>query len=333
MLDLLLIRPCADFQRHTDYVKDLRVEKNIVRQVSPPLGVGYIIADTKRKGGTAEFLDMEIEEVTVAHLLKMITDKSPKNIGFTAVTIQLDAANYFAGLIKYNFPHIALTIGGACTTGLPTTEFPDFDLVWRGELFPADMPLDDQPFPDWSAFDLDKYGGADPHRTKRELPISTSRGCPFKCVFCVRPFGQVRRSRSIDSVIQEIKWDISKYQAEALVFCDETLTANISFSKQLFQRMIDEQLPVKWSGETRIDTATPELYKLMKQAGCYYLYFGFESGDNDVLKLAGKNFTVEQIKQSVQWAKEAWITCAGSFILGLPNETEKTAWKSIELAH
>ena len=61
-------------------------------------------------------------------------------------------------------------------------------------------------------------------------------------------------------------------------------------------------------------------------------FFGFESADDIVLQKAGKNSTVKMIRDSVSWAKKAGIICSGSFILGLPGETEETAMKSIRLA-
>jgi hypothetical protein len=70
----------------------------------------------------------------------------------------------------------------------------------------------------------------------------------------------------------------------------------------------------------------------MKEAGCYYVYIGMESADDKMLKKCGKQITVQQIKDTAGWIKDAGLVPAGSFILGLPGETRETAEKSIQLA-
>jgi len=98
--------------------------------------------------------------------------------------------------------------------------------------------------------------------------------------------------------------------------------------------MIDEGLheKLKWSCEMRVDICSYDLFKLMKDVGCYYVFFGFESGDDQILKNCGKNFTATHITEAAEDIKKAGIVSAGSFILGLPGETKETAWKSIKLA-
>ena len=194
--------------------------------------------------------------------------------------------------------------------------------------------LEDLPFPDWSVFDLSKYPGVDPHHTNLELPVSTSRGCPSKCVFCVRPFGRIRRKRTIQSIVQEIKYNIAEYGCESIFFADETFVADINFSRKLFDAFIKEGLykKIRWSCETRVDFISEDLFSKMKEAGCYYVFFGIESGNDHVLKIVNKGFSVNQIKKAVQLAKNAKLICSGSFILGLPGETEKSILDSIKLA-
>jgi radical SAM superfamily enzyme YgiQ (UPF0313 family) len=70
----------------------------------------------------------------------------------------------------------------------------------------------------------------------------------------------------------------------------------------------------------------------MKKAGCYYVFFGLESSDDVILKNIKKRITSDQIKKAVKWAKEAGLICVGSFIIGLPGETEQTVNKNIKLA-
>ena len=195
--------------------------------------------------------------------------------------------------------------------------------------------LDDIPFPMWEGFNLSRYAGDCPHQTKLELPMSTSRGCPYNCNFCSRMFGRKRNYRSVDSVIEEMWRNVTDFGAESIAFLDETFVASKKFSEKLFLRMIDEGLhkKVKWSCETTVHLDDPQYYKLMKEAGCYYIFYGFESANKDMLKRIGKGVKHKsQIVKAVKAAASTGLCCVGSFILGLPGETEETIMESIELS-
>jgi radical SAM superfamily enzyme YgiQ (UPF0313 family) len=192
--------------------------------------------------------------------------------------------------------------------------------------------LDELPFPAWEEFDLDKYPGSDPHYSALELPMSTSRGCPSACGFCYRQFGRFRKNRSVDSVIAEIERNMNDFGCESIIFTDETFTSSEEWCHELFDKMIERGISKKlrWSCETRVDTCSLEFMKRMKEAGCYYIFFGFESGSDRILKESMKGFDKEYIKQAVDWTNEAGIVAAGSFILGLPGETRATAMETID---
>jgi len=368
-IDLLLINPSLDFERDKEELRSLSVESEIPRQQSPHIGIGYLLAIAKRNALQAKYIDMVASGVSINQLLQDINENKPLLIGFTAFTIQIKAAGFIAKEIKKHFPDILICVGGSHATAIPREtlgEFDAFDFVVCGEAelvlprifenikqglslsnikgivtrgktdysYDAIKNLDDLPFPAWEELDLTKYPGADPHRTNLELPINTSRGCPFSCVFCARPFGRHRRKRTITSIIKEIERNINDFGCEAIYVTDETFIVDLEQCKELFHSMIRGGVhkKIRWSCEARVNIASPELFRLMKKAGCYYVFFGFESGDDTVLKNAKKDITVSQIKRTVQWAKDAGLICAGSFILGLPGETEESVDKSIKLA-
>ena len=135
-------------------------------------------------------------------------------------------------------------------------------------------------------------------------------------------------------MIGEMERNIVDYGCEALVFQDDTFVDDTDHTEELMRTMIDKGLnkKLKWSCETRVDNTYPELFHLMKEAGCYYVYIGMESADDKMLKKCGKQITVQQIKDTAGWIKDAGLVPAGSFILGLPGETRETAEKSIQLA-
>ncbi|OGN87270.1 MAG: hypothetical protein A2158_02660 [Chloroflexi bacterium RBG_13_46_14] len=357
-------------EKDREKIQARRIEGGTPNQESPPLGIGYLLAVAKQNGITAKFIDMVAEGMSVDELLQYtIQQGKPSLVGFTAYTIQVKAAGFIAAEIKKNFTDILVCCGGPHVTAMPRetlAEFPAFDFVVRGEgeqvikeifdklkdgksidgikgvvtrkssdsVRAVIEDLDSLPFPAWEEFDLKQYPGWSPHQTNMELVISTSRGCPFSCIFCSRNFGSRRRHRSVASVIKEIERDIANFGCEALTFADETLTVDFKWSKEFLNTMISKGLnnKIKWACETRVDTSSPELFHLMKEAGCYSVGFGFESADDNILKRAKKGFDVAQIKKAVAWTKEAGLICISSFIIGLPGDTEESVNKTIKLA-
>jgi anaerobic magnesium-protoporphyrin IX monomethyl ester cyclase len=192
--------------------------------------------------------------------------------------------------------------------------------------------VDGIPFPAWEEFDLSKFPGTNPHGTQLELPMITGRGCPFNCIFCCRYLGNKCRRRSVDSVIAEITRNVDEFGCEAIAFLDDTFILNMKWTEEFFEKMRKTGLDkkIKWSCTTRVSDATPDLLKKMKSAGCYYVFFGFESANDYILKIAKKAIKREQILKAVEWTKHCGIIPSGSFIIGLPGDTEESILDTIE---
>jgi len=363
-LDFLMIYPSSDFEKERKRREGVKVEGDIVRQVSPNIGIAYMLATAKKAGLKVDFVDMAAYEVTPEEVTNYVRQTRPSVVGFYAFTTQVKSAALVADRIKDLDNNILIGLGGPHATATPDgtlKEFQSFDFTVPGEgedvivdLFSnlknyesvlglrsrsgfspviKTINLDELPFPAWEEFNHSRYGGADPHLTSLELPMSSSRGCPFKCTFCHQVFGHDRRHRSIDSLMEEMERNITDFGAEATYFTDETFIINKKWSAELFQTMIDRGISEKmrFSAAVRVDINSPELFKLMKEAGCYYIFFGFENADDGMLKTMDKRTRSHQMKQAVRWAQDAGITVTGSFILGLPGETEETAYKSMHL--
>ncbi len=337
---------------------------------SPSLAVGYILAGVKQEGFTVRYVDMEACLITVERLLDFVVQNRPLLVGFTAVTTTVKAAARVANRIKEKCPDVLTCLGGVHATMIPgetLEEFPVFDFIVRGEgeeVIPEvlrrirrrapfhDVPgvlvrgkddltsarvrdLDSLPFPAWEEFDLFRYPGVDLHRTRRELPIITARGCPYDCCFCCRQPGMRQvRYRSVASIIEELTRNVEQFGAEATLFVDETFTINRRLTTEICEALLARGFHrrMRWSCSTRVDAADAETFKLMKRAGCYDVFFGFESGDDRLLEIAGKRITTAQMREAVRRAREAGLAVHGCFILGLPGETEQTIEKAWHLA-
>jgi len=152
--------------------------------------------------------------------------------------------------------------------------------------------------------------------------LTTSRGCPYKCIFCGLPnLKEKFRVESVEKTIQQLERLIAnKY--EFADFKDDIFTLDRERIVDLCRQMIDKKLNIKWSAQTRADLVDFELLKLMKKAGCYFLQFGVESGveriRNEILK---KNLSDESIFNTVKMCKKVGIKTAALTLIGSPTET------------
>jgi anaerobic magnesium-protoporphyrin IX monomethyl ester cyclase len=164
----------------------------------------------------------------------------------------------------------------------------------------------------------------------------TQRGCPFKCTFCqVAPIlGKKLRRHSPIRVIKELELMIEENGVRAVYFQDSTFTINRDYTISLLKEMIRRKLPLQWTTNTRVDCIDEELIRLMKEAGCWQLFFGLESGNEQSLRLLrkGNRITPKKIKNTIKAVKNSKIRTLGSFILGLPGEDEVMVQNTINFA-
>lgn len=167
------------------------------------------------------------------------------------------------------------------------------------------------------------------------VTLITSRGCPFRCCFCVYPqtlTGRKFRFRSIDDVLDEIEFIQQELpQARSIFFEDDTLTANKTRCLEFAEKILERGLQFTWTANSRIE---PDLQtmRLLRRAGCRMLCVGFESGDPAILRQMKKGTTVDKMKQFAKDAQKAGIRIHGCFIFGFPGESEESIKKTIDFA-
>jgi hypothetical protein len=189
--------------------------------------------------------------------------------------------------------------------------------------------LDDLPFPARHLLPLSKF-----HALGAACSVVSSRGCPYGCIFCTTPrmYGRKVRFRQPSLVVDEIEVIHREFGFSQISVVDDTFTLNHPHATELCRELIRRHLPVNWSIFSRVDTLTPELLDLMREAGCTCMLFGVESGNQEVLKNIKKGITPEKVKNGVRMATEAGIGSFASFILGLPGETPERARETLALA-
>ena len=206
-----------------------------------------------------------------------------------------------------------------------------YKFPYDGPIFASDPQRLDEtglnrlPLPDRSDYHHDSYQQSWTH--KQMFPISsimTSYGCPCSCDFCSKPiFGNWFRRRDTGQIVQEVR-DIKRWGYSGLWIGDDCFTLDMTHVRDFCTRLIREELEMKWTCLSRTDTISAEDVELMREAGCEKVYFGLESGSDEVLKLMKKDTTVEGAERTVKLFSQSGIKTAGFFIVGYPGETYET---------
>lgn len=166
------------------------------------------------------------------------------------------------------------------------------------------------------------------------VTILGSRGCPYRCTYCLFPqtfMGHRYRLRSIDNIIEEIKYIVKEFpQIKEIKFEDDTIVTDNRCIK-LCESILRNNLKIIWSINSRADVDY-DVLKMMHRAGCRLLCVGIESGEQAILDNLKKNIKVERIKQFMQDTKKAGILVHGCFLVGAPGETKQTLKKTLDFA-
>ena len=200
------------------------------------------------------------------------------------------------------------------------------------------IDLDELPFPNW-----DDYVKNYPLRNnffnlsqKIAIPILATRGCPYSCFYyCTYPLQQGRkvRARSVENIIEEIKYWKTKLGTNKFVFRDPVFSINKKHTISLCNEIIKQNLNINFMIETHLNNMDDEMIGLLQKAGLKLVYVGVESSSNFVLNNM-KRFTIEndQQYQIIKKCEDAGIAVKTMFIIGNPEDTESTVISSIEYA-
>ena len=195
--------------------------------------------------------------------------------------------------------------------------------------------LDELPLPARDLFPMERYIPV-PHHYKK-LPLTNMlviRGCPYFCTFCDQAGTKTRR-RSPQKVIDEIKHCVEKYGVKEISFWDDTLSYHKKWMKEFLDLLMKADLDICWSCFAAVNTVDKEILKLMSKAGCWNIFYGYETGVEVLAKnmlTHRKNRDFEKMKQVAQWTKNAGIEVIGSFVIGLPGETPELARQTVQNA-
>jgi len=163
------------------------------------------------------------------------------------------------------------------------------------------------------------------------VTILGSRGCPFNCAFCA--YGKaLYRTRSAESIADEIEWFVSNYKIHDFCFLDDVVTLDPERMIKISKAIIKKKLNSRWAVGIRATSVSFRMLKYMKQAGCDEIAVGVESGSEKILKRIDKRVTLKDIRKTADICHQLKIKFYAMFIIGLPGETRETVEESINFA-
>jgi anaerobic magnesium-protoporphyrin IX monomethyl ester cyclase len=326
---------------------------------SPPLGLAYLGAALQAAGVEVKLLDLVVFPYSKKIIAAVLQEFSPDFVGATAVTMTFDAAAEVIKDVKEIDPAIRTVMGGPHVSfcAMETMrDVPELDFICLGEgeasvveLVQAAangccwdavkgivyrqgteikstgfrdplLDVDAIPAPARSLIPLGRY-----RALHMPLSMTTSRGCPFQCIFCVgrQMVGPKVRYRSPARVVDELAY-LHGLKFHQINIADDLFTANKKRCLAVCDEIIARRLKTKWTCFGRVDMVSPDILARMRQAGCDAICFGVESANAGILKTIKKRITTEKVLAAVAMCLDAGITPHASFILGLPGETPET---------
>ncbi|VEN72574.1 B12-binding domain-containing radical SAM protein [Candidatus Desulfarcum epimagneticum] len=331
---------------------------------SPPLGPAFLAAALEEAGVEVKLLDFVVFPYDKPSLEAELADFAPDMAGLTSVTMNFENAAAVLKDIKAIDPDIKTVMGGPHVTFLARQvldENPALDFVAVGEgektlvelseavdsgRIPRDVPglfyrdgagirdsgkrefadLNSLPMPARHLLPLGRYRALG-------MPVSmtTSRGCPFQCIFCAgrKMVGAKFRRRDPVRVVDELEY-LDSLDFHQINIADDLFTANKSHCLAICREITRRNLAPRWTSFARVDTVSPEILDAMKSAGCSAVSFGVESANRDILAAIRKKISIPQVEAAIEMCREAGVIPHVSFVLGLPGETPGTLKETLD---
>lgn len=184
--------------------------------------------------------------------------------------------------------------------------------------------LDTLPFPAYHLFPMERYPG--------KYPMITSRGCPFRCVFCAASlaWNGKWRARTAENVVDEVEFLLKRYPIRPIDFHDAAFNVNIKRVHDICDTFIRRKVRIPWGIRGfRADIIDTETSRIMHKAGCTQVAVGIESANPEMLIHIRKQETIEDIDKGINILRGAGIDVLGEFMIGNPGETLETVKESI----
>lgn len=336
---------------------------------NPNLTLATVAAPLIKAGHEVRILDMNLPSATDENLAEILADYKPDFTGITFTTALFEQMKKLTSVIRSVDNNTVLIGGGVHASSMPEETLResllDVIILGEGDYSVVELvesqdwskiggigfkkegnviinqrrdyikELDSLPFPAWHLYDIKDYKSSSLiNRASPAANIETSRGCVFECVYCNKSiFGRTFRKKSVNRVVDEMEYMLSLGIREINIL-DDCFTTDRKRAAAICDEIVRRKLKFLWNTQNgiRVDTVDRELFKKFREAGCYQVTFGIESGNQQILDNCKKGTNLKQVEDAVKWAKEAGLEVMGYFMFGLPGETEKTMRDTINFA-
>ncbi len=333
----------------------------------PPISLGYVAAILEQIGCTVRLIDVSALGLAKEDVIADLKSFNPDFLGFTMSTFQFQHTLSWIRYIKSAL-NISVIVGGIHLSVYPreTLTHPEIDYGVVGEaedtlpellysvinkhnlnevagicfrdqdgkvaltsLREYRSNLDKSPFPSRHLLPNDKYYSLISQR-KNFTAMITSRGCPFRCIFCDNqtiPY----RCRSAKNIVDEMQECHKEYNINEIDIFDGVFSVSQKRAIEICTQIRRRRLKIAWSIRMRVDLVNEEMLDSLVDAGCMRIYYGIESGSPEILKTINKMVNLEHIERIVRLTKKKGINTFGYFMIGNPGETEDTIKQTIRL--
>ncbi len=195
---------------------------------------------------------------------------------------------------------------------------------------PPDVDVDAVPFPARHLIDNSIYYSFI-SKYKNFTCFITSRGCPYKCIFCEQG-SKAFRARSPKNVADELELCVKEHGIRELDFFDSSFTIRKDRVIAICEEINRRKLDIVWAARTRVDCINDDVLAAMRSAGCSRIYYGIESGNREILQTLKKSTSLDMYRDVISRTRAHGIHTFGYFMVGNPYEDQATIRQTIRLA-
>lgn len=232
-----------------------------------------------------------------------------------------------------------LALARSLAAGTPLKDVPSLTFRRDGAIHrnpdgPLVEDLDALPFPAFDLVRLERFYESVFKRFPAATTI-TSRGCPYRCVFCAFPetiYDHRYRAQSPERVLEEARFLYRDHGVREIRYDDDTFDVDRDRVFKICEKFRTARMNLIWAPQCRPGNVDLELVRAMKQAGCTFILYGVESGVDDILQRIRKGTTTEKIRQGVRAAQHAGVDVLNCVMLGFYWDTLDTIRETIAFA-
>jgi radical SAM superfamily enzyme YgiQ (UPF0313 family) len=315
----------------------------------------------EKEGFTVKCMDMEDRPEN--EYFQSLQEFKPHVVGLSATTMGVLSVAELAGAAKRIIPGATTVIGGYGVSCDPdfVMGLGDFDygvmgegevtfselcsnirdgkscegilgLLWKdngkiikNEVRPPVKDLDSLPRPNFDHFNINHYG--------KSLPIFTTRGCPYNCLYCVVNKVGVRgsRAKSARVVVDEMEYYLDRYNIKVFSVVDDNFSVDKSRAHGICDEILERQLYIQFllGQGIRADNIDRDLFTKMREAGCPIVAMGVETTNPKTMEALRRGIKLERIAQAIQDAKAAGLVVKTFNLIGGPYETYQDVMNTI----